>query len=131
MEGKQVSQDGSSHILKISAMSSTFKSVDLSVPDQTLTCTIGDLDDGQEVTVTWRKTADGDALLNDGTNYDIVQGTVSAGGIQNSVLTIKTPILDTLSGPTFTYKCSATSSQYPESAESTQIDVVGNVFGKI
>ena len=112
-------------------MSSTPKSVDLTVPDQTLTCTISGLDAGQAVVVTWRKTADGDVLLNDGTNYDIAQGTVSPGGIQNSVLTIKTPILNILSGPTITYKCSATSGQYPESAESTQIDVVGNVFGKI
>ena len=112
-------------------MTSTPKSLVLDGTEQTLTCTIGDLDDGQEVVVTWRETTNGVNLDIDGTNYGVVQGTVDASGNQDSILTIKQNKITTLSGSSFTYKCSATSSQYPESSESTQLDVVGNVFGKI
>ena len=111
-------------------MSSTPKLVTLSV-EQTLTCTIGELDLNGEVVVTWRETSGGTPLINDD-NYGIEQGTVNATGIQDSVLTIKAAKMSTLSGPSFTYKCSARSGQYPTSTESTELDVVANVatFGK-
>ena len=111
-------------------MSSTPKLVTVSV-EQTLTCTISELDLNGEVVVTWRETSGGTPLINDD-NYGIEQGTVNATGIQDSVLTIKAAKMSTLSGPSFTYKCSARSGQYPTSAESTELDVVANVatFGK-
>ena len=90
------------------------------------------LDADQRVDVAWRETAGGQDLVTD-TNYGIEQGTVDTNSDQNSILTIKLAKITTLSGTSITYKCAATSRQYSWSAESPELDVVGNVktFGKI
>ena len=114
----------------ISALSSDAKYIALAI-DQTLTCTVSDLVVGQDaVQVFWRESSDGDALTADGTLYDIEQGTVTSEGTQVSVLTIKADKLSTINADetSLTYKCSAKSTQYPDSAESQQIEVVGNIL---
>ena len=96
-----------------------------------LTCQIDDVDDGQAVVVTWRDSSGGAALEN-GTQYIVNQGTVD-GGIQRSVLTIKANKMATFAADdSFTYFCSAQSSQYAESPTSKNYDVVATVltFGK-
>jgi hypothetical protein len=114
----------------ISAMSSIPKSVTNKV-EQTLTCKIEGLDDEEPVTVSWKETNDGPSLASD-SNYSIEQGTV-IDGTQNSVLTIGADKMATFTGSSFTYKCSAKSSQFPDSQESAYLDVVANVldFGKV
>ena len=98
--------------------------------DQTLTCTIGELDaSGTAVTVTW-KDPSGGPVSSDTTNYELTPGTVDGSGVQNAEMKIKAGKLADFSGQTtFTYKCSA---QYSGSPASTEIDVVANVktFGK-
>ena len=117
----------------ISALSSEPKNLALAI-DQTLTCTVSGLVDGQDaVNVFWRESAGGDAL-EDGDMYAINEGTVNPEGTQESILTIKVAKLETITDESsLTYKCSARSTQYPDSAESEQIDVVGNIltFGTI
>ena len=97
--------------------------------DQTLTCTIGELDaSGTPVTVTWKDPSDG--AVSDGADYVLAQGTVDSNGVQNAELTIKAAKLASFSGQaSFTYKCSVGYSGSPASAA---IDVVANVltYGK-
>ena len=109
-------------------MTSTAKQVTTAV-DQTLTCTIGELDNsGTPVTVTWTDPSNG--AVSDGSDYVLAQGTVDGSGVQNAELTIKAGKLASFSGQaSFTYKCSVGYSGSPASAP---IDVVANVltFGK-
>ena len=97
-----------------------------------MTCTISGLDANKAVAVTW-KDPDG-ATVSDDDNYDLLAGTVDGSGVQNAVLTIKAAKLADFAGqPSFTYKCSVTSSQYTASPPSTEVDVVANVvtLGKV
>ena len=100
-----------------------------------MTCTISGLDADNAVAVTW-KDPDG-ATVSDDVNYDLLAGTVTqidGSGVQNAVLTIKAAKLADFAGqPSFTYKCSVTSSQYTASPPSTEVDVVANVvtLGKV
>ena len=113
----------------ISALSSEPKNLALAI-DQTLTCTVSDLVEGQgAVDVFWRESAEG-AVLGDADSdmYSIDEGTVTSDGTQVSILTIKVAKLETIDESSVTYKCSARSTQYPDSAESEQIDVVGNIL---
>ena len=97
-----------------------------------MTCTISGLDANNAVAVTW-KDPDG-ATVSDDVNYDLLAGTVDGSGVQNAVLTVKVAKLAAfVSDSSFTYKCSVTSSQYPDSPPSTELDVVANVvtLGKV
>ena len=97
-----------------------------------MTCTISGLDANNAVAVTWKE-PDG-ATVSDDDNYDLLAGTVDGSGVQNAVLTIKAAKLADFAGqPSFTYKCSVTSSQYTASPPSTEVDVVANVvtLGKV
>ena len=100
-----------------------------------MTCTISGLDANNAVAVTW-KDPDG-ATVSDDVNYDLLAGTVTqidGSGVQNAVLTVKVAKLAAfVSDSSFTYKCSVTSSQYPDSPPSTELDVVANVvtLGKV
>ena len=97
-----------------------------------MTCTISGLDADNAVAVTW-KDPDG-ATVSDDDNYDLLAGTVDGSGVQNAVLTVKVAKLAAfVSDSSFTYKCSVTSSQYPDSPPSTELDVVANVvtLGKV
>lgn len=119
-------------IVIISAMTALPKSY-VYDGQQTLTCTISGLDNNQPVTVTWKETSSGPALVGDSsdTDYGIVQGTVSGSGTQDSVLTIKTDKMATLvNDQVYTYKCYAKSIQYSESAESAELDVEATFVGK-
>ena len=102
--------------------------------DQTLTCTIGELDaNGDAVTVTWKDPSGNVVSASDTPNYELTPGTVDGSGVQNAELKIKAgKLADFSSQSTFTYKCSVTSSQYPGSPASADVDVVANVltFGK-
>lgn len=115
---------------KISAVTSTAKQVTTAV-DQTLTCTIGELDaSGTPVTVTWTDPSNGAVSDGDTANYVLAQGTVDGSGVQNAELTIKAAKLASFTGQaSFTYKCSV---GYDGSPASAPIDVVANVltFGK-
>ena len=97
-----------------------------------MSCEIGNVDDGQAVAVTWRETSGGAALA-DGDDYRVDQGTV-VGGVQESQLTIKAGKMTSFAdADSFTYLCSAQSSQYDSSPASRDFDVVANVltFGKL
>ncbi|XP_063683571.1 uncharacterized protein LOC134818085 [Bolinopsis microptera] len=98
--------------------------------DQTLTCTIGELDvGGTPVNVVWKNPDGLTVSVSDTTNYLVSQGTVNSAGIQLAELTIKAAKLPAfVDQPTFTYKCSVSSSQYTESPASTAVDVVANIL---
>ena len=102
--------------------------------DQTLTCTIGELDaNGAAVTVSWKDPSGNVVSASDIPNYELTPGAVDGSGVQNAELKIKAQKMGTFSSQTtFTYKCSVTSSQYPGSPASEDVDVVANVltFGK-
>ena len=90
---------------------------------QTLTCIIGGV--AKDVTVTW-KDKDGVDITTGG-GYTIEQGSANSGTkIQTSTLTIDMPILATVAaaGIPVTYQCAAKSKEYPDSATSTNKDVV-------
>ena len=97
--------------------------------DQTLTCTIGDLEQTHPVIVSWED-PDGNAVLEtDNTNYSFSQGTVSNDGIQSATLTIKTPKLTNFADQeSFAYKCLVTSSLYPESSPVVEHEVMATVL---
>ncbi|KAL5250884.1 hypothetical protein ACHWQZ_G016582 [Mnemiopsis leidyi] len=119
-------EDSTSVSLKVFTVTSTPKQVTTAV-DQTLTCTIGELDaSGTPVTVTWKDSSDATVSNSDTSNYVLVEGTVSASGEQNAELTIKAAKLASYSAQaSFTYKCSV---QYSGSPASTEKDVVANVL---
>ena len=97
-----------------------------------MTCTISGLDANKAVAVTWNDP--GSATVSDDNDYDLLAGTVDGSGVQNAVLTVKVAKLAAfVSDSSFTYKCSVTSSQYPDSPPSTELDVVANVvtLGKV
>ena len=98
--------------------------------DQTFTCTVGELDvGGTPVNVVWEAPDGTIVTVSDITNYDVSNGTVDGTGIQLAELTIKaTKLADFANQSTFTYKCSVTSTQYPNSPVSTH-GVVVNVLG--
>ena len=97
--------------------------------DQTLTCKIGGLDDSHPVTVAWKDPDNAAVSGTDTNNYVLSQGTVDDSGNQEAVLTIKKVKLSSFNGQaSFTYKCSVTSSQYPESPASTDVDVIANIY---
>ena len=99
-----------------------------------MTCTISDLDATHHVVVTWEDPAGGEVKADDADNYDLSAETVDASGVQKAVLTVKVAKLAAfVSDSSFTYKCSVTSSQYPDSPPSTELDVVANVvtLGKV
>ena len=95
--------------------------------DQTLTCTISDLDQSHAVEVTWKDPEGNDVskIDNSDTFYTIIKGTVNESGIQETQLTIKQVKMETYSS-SFTYKCSVKSSQYPDSPAS-EIDVKAKI----
>ena len=111
--------------MNISAVTSTPKSVTTAV-DQTLTCTIGDLD-GKAVTVTWKDPSDKPVSAGDTTNYALDPGTVDGTGKQDAVLTVRTNKLSSFT-TSFTYQCSVTSSQYPGSPSSNEVAVKANIL---
>ena len=93
-----------------------------------MTCKIEGLDSGHPVTVAWKDPDNAAVSDTDTTNYGLSQGTVDGSGNQEAVLTIKTAKLSSFKDKaSFTYKCSAKSSQYPESPESSEVEVVANV----
>ena len=97
--------------------------------DHTLTCKIGGLDSRYPVTVTWKDPDNREILDNDTTNYVLYPGWVDGYGNQEAVLNIKHAKLSSFSGKkSFTYRCSARSSHYSNSAASSEIDVVANVL---
>ena len=105
----------------ISGVTTVAKFVTTAV-DQTLTCHISELDaSGSPVTVTW---TDPDGIVvqeSDTTNYGLDQGIVNSDGIQLALLTIKTPkLVEFAEVGSFTYKCSAKSSLYPDSPTSAE-----------
>ena len=116
------------------AISSKTKTVTTAV-DQTLTCTIGELDvGGTPVNVVWKDPDGLTVSVSDTTNYVISQGRVDGTGIQLAELTIKAAKLaDFAAVSSFTYKCSVTSSQYANSPASSDVNVVAKVLelGKI
>ncbi|XP_063690850.1 uncharacterized protein LOC134823350 [Bolinopsis microptera] len=114
--------------LNVFTLSSTTKSVTTDA-DQTLTCTIEDLDANQAaVAVTWKDPNEAEVADSDTTNYVLIPGTVDGEGIQNAQLTIKQAKMAAYAEETsFTYKCSVTSSQYSDSPSSAYQDVVANV----
>ncbi|KAL5263062.1 hypothetical protein ACHWQZ_G008457 [Mnemiopsis leidyi] len=110
--------------LKFYSVASTAMSITVH-SDQELTCNISGLDDDQPVSVTW-KDPDGNTVNND-TNYSLDPGTVDDNGSQAAVLTIKKVKMETYKS-TFTYKCSARSTQYPGSPPSSDVDVIVNLI---
>ena len=113
--------------MNISAVTSTPKSVTTAV-EQTLTCKVEGLDDSHPVTVAWKDPDNAAVSDSDTDNYSLSQGEVDGSGNQEAVLTIKTAKLSDFNGQTsFTYKCSVTSSQYPNSLPSTDVDVIANI----
>ena len=111
----------------ISAVTSTPKPITTTV-DQKLTCTIGGLDQGYLVTITWKEPGGTVISTSDINNYEMTQGTVDETGRQEAVLTIKTAKLVTfISASSVTYKCSVRSTQYDASPISTDIDVVADL----
>ena len=92
-----------------------------------MTCTISDLDLDKPVTVTWKDPDE--KAVSDDENHDINQGTVNDKGVQDAVLTINPGKIASFAGKeSFTYKCSVTSSQYPDSTPSSDVDVVANIL---
>ena len=111
----------------ISAVISTPKPITTTV-DEKLTCTIGGLDQGHPVTVTWKEPGGTVISTSDINNYEMTQGTVDGTGTQEAVLTIKTAKLGTFTSASLvTYKCSVMSTQYDTSPVSTDIDVIGHL----
>ena len=100
----------------ISAITSTTKSI-TTTKDETLTCTIGELDaSGTAVTVSWKDPEGGAVSESDTTNYELTEGTVSSEGIQLAELVIKSAKLAGFSDQdSVTYTCSVRSSLYPDS----------------
>ena len=94
-----------------------------------MTCTITGLDaSGAAATIIWKDNDGAEVKGTDTTNYDLEAGTVDGSGVQNAVLTVKIAKLSAFtSDSSFTYKCSVTSSQYPDSPPSSDVDVVANV----
>ena len=93
--------------------------------EQTLACSMSDVDAAKELVVTWTK-EDGSALPAGVTS---VAGSVDAGGVQKSVLTISAEAAKSMPrGKDVTYKCSAKSSQFASSPKSPAVDVVGSVL---
>ena len=93
-----------------------------------MTCTIGGLDQGHPVTVTWKEPGGTVVSTSDINNYEMNQGTVDGTSQQEAVLTIKTAKLVTFtSASSVTYKCSVRSTQYDTSPISTDIDVIGHL----
>ena len=114
--------------MNISAVTSTPKSVTTAV-EQTLTCKVEGLDDSHPVTVAWKDPDDAAVSDSDTANYALSQGVVDGSGNQEAVLTIKTAKLSDFNDQaSFTYTCSVTSSQYPDSPASSEEDVVANVL---
>ena len=67
--------------------------------------------------------------VSDTAQYATSQGVVDTEGIQSAVLTIKTTKLaDFADQESFTYKCSAKSSQYADSPAAPDVDVVAHVL---
>ena len=103
--------------------------------DQTLTCSIGELDvGGTPVNVVWKDPDGLTVSVSDTTNYVVSQGRVDGTGIQLAELTIKAvKLADFAAESSFTYKCSVTSAQYADSPASTDVNVVAKVLelGKI
>ena len=96
-----------------------------SAEDRTLTCNIGDVDTA--VTVSW-KDKDGSQITDSKGEYTIKQGTVdSKTQKQEATLTISSDILGKLGSPV-TYTCAAKSTKYPESAISTDQNVVVTIL---
>ena len=95
--------------------------------EQTLTCTIGELDaNGTPVAVLWRDPDDNVVSEADTPNYSHFRGTVDSNGVQNARLTITALKLAEFSSlTTFTYKCSA---QYSGSPASPPADVVADIL---
>ena len=88
--------------------------------DQTLSCTIGDLDANHPVYVTWTA-PDGGAVTKSsiGKDYEINDGEVDKAGFQHANLTIKEAKMREFSGQTsFAYMCSVRSVQYTPSPKS-------------
>ena len=83
---------------------------------QTLTCNIGDITTAVDVK---GKVKDGGDITDTQEGYTITKGSVNQNNVQESTLTISPAQLQKLdtSSPV-TYKCSAKSSQYPQSKES-------------
>ena len=114
---------------KLSAISEAPATYVTAAVEQTLTCVIEHVDDGQAVKVSWRETSGG-AVLANGTDYSVNQETVIRGN-QTSVLTIKADKMKTFADvDSFTYICSAQSSQYPESPASRYFNIVADVLTK-
>ena len=91
-----------------------------------MTCTIGDLDAGKAVAVTWKDPSGGE--VSDDDDYDLAPGTVNDDGVQEAHLTIKvSKLADFAEEDSFTYTCSVSSGQYTASAASADLDVVANV----
>ena len=114
---------------KISAVTSTPKSVTTAV-DQTLTCIISGLDPNGTPVHVLAEEPDGTKVSpSDTTNYISSLGTVDGTGTQLAELTIKAnKLVDFAAQSSFTYKCSVTSSQYPNSPSSPNVDVVAEVL---
>ena len=97
--------------------------------DQTLTCTITGLDQSHAVAVTWTDPEGNDVseIDNIDTFYTIIEGSVDGSGNQEAQLTIKKVKMQTYKS-TFTYKCSVKSAQYPDSSQSSELDVVAKIL---
>ena len=97
--------------------------------NQKLTCKIEGLDDSHPATVAWKDPDNAAVSEMDTGNYSLSQGTVDGNGNQEAVLTIKTAKLSDFDGQaSLTYTCSVTSSQYPESPASSEVEVVAYVL---
>ena len=89
---------------------------------QTLTCNIGDIT--RTVEVSW-KDEGGDPIVDGQGGYTITNGQVNGSNTQVATLTIDSVTLRNLdTSSAVTYTCSARSSQYPESKQSTDQNVV-------
>ncbi|XP_063685965.1 uncharacterized protein LOC134819758 [Bolinopsis microptera] len=111
--------------LKVFTATPTTKLVTTAV-DQTLSCTIGDLDANHPVYVTWTE-PDGGAVSKSsiGEYYEIDDGEVDKAGIQHATLTIKEAKMREFSGQTsFVYTCSVRSVQYNTLEPSPSSDIV-------
>ena len=94
-----------------------------------MTCTIGGLTaSGTAATVVWKDPLDN--TVTDDDDYDIDNGTPDGSGTQSAELTIKTAKLasDFDGESSFTYKCSAKSTLYPDSPISSDKNVDANVL---
>ena len=113
----------------ISDVTSTPKNITTAV-DQTLTCTIGELDpSGTPATVTWKDNDNAEVLTGDTANYGFSRGSVDGNGNQVAELTIKsTKLADFISLSSVTYKCSVQSGQYTDSPASGDINVTATIL---